>query len=86
MTLNAWPPGIPGTVRHNVLAKYIQDTAAKHGVDEVAQYNTKVEHVEKEGDHWNLRTSTLNLETLKNRTREWVSSLATSNIGRKLNL
>jgi hypothetical protein len=47
ITLNSWPPGTEQNVRHNVLAEYIQDTAAKTGVNEVAQFNTKVEHVVK---------------------------------------
>ncbi len=72
MTLNSWPPGTEQIVRHNILAEYIQDTAAKTGVDEVAQYNTKVEHVSKEGDHWKVRTSTLDGDKVEKITRDWV--------------
>lgn len=71
LTLNSWPPGTEQIVRHNILAEYIQDTAAKTGVNEVAQYNTKVEHVSKERDHWKVQTSTLNPETLIETNRDW---------------
>jgi cation diffusion facilitator CzcD-associated flavoprotein CzcO len=72
MTLNSWPPGTEQNVRHNVLAEYIQDTAAKTGVNDIAQYNTKVEHVSKEGNHWKVWTSTLDPGKLETRTRDWV--------------
>ncbi|TVY47036.1 Flavin-containing monooxygenase [Lachnellula occidentalis] len=70
-TLNSWPPGTEQIVRHNVLAEYIQDTAAKTGVEEVTQYNTKVERVEKRGGCWYVQTSTLDADTLEKKTRDW---------------
>jgi cation diffusion facilitator CzcD-associated flavoprotein CzcO len=73
ITLNSWPLGTEQHVRHNVLAEYIQDTAAKTGVNEVAQFNTKVEHVVKEGDHWKVQTSTLDAGKLEKTSRDWVS-------------
>jgi cation diffusion facilitator CzcD-associated flavoprotein CzcO len=74
LTLNSWPPGTEQIVRHNILAEYIQDTAAKTGVNEVAQYNTKVEHVSKEGDHWKVQTSTLQPGKLEKINKDWVST------------
>jgi cation diffusion facilitator CzcD-associated flavoprotein CzcO len=73
ITLNSWPPGTEQNVKHNVLAEYIQDTAAKTGVNEVAHFNTKVEHVVKEGDHWKVQTSTFDAGKLEKTSRDWVS-------------
>ncbi|TVY19863.1 Flavin-containing monooxygenase ustF2 [Lachnellula arida] len=70
-TLNSWPPGTEQIVRHNVLAEYIQDTAAKTGVEGITQYNTKVERVEKRGEYWDVRTLTLDADTLEKKTRDW---------------
>ena len=74
LKLNSWPPGTAQNVRHNILAEYIQDTAANTGVNEVAHYNTKVEHVSKERDHWKIQTSTLDVDTFQKTTSEWVST------------
>ncbi|PMD40932.1 dimethylaniline monooxygenase [Hyaloscypha variabilis F] len=71
ITLNSWPPGTEQNVRHNILAEYIQDTAAKTGVNEVAHFNTKVEHVVKEGGHWKVQTSTLDAGKLEKTNRDW---------------
>ena len=73
MTLNSWKPGTPQTVRHNVLAEYIQDTSSKTGVDEITLYNTKVEHVSKEHGKWKLRASTLDPGKNENTTKDWVN-------------
>lgn len=73
LKLNSWPPGTDLFVRHNVLADYIQDTAAKTGVDSITHFNTKVERVSKEHDHWKVRTSTLDTEKLEKTTKDWVS-------------
>ncbi|TVY45229.1 Flavin-containing monooxygenase [Lachnellula subtilissima] len=70
-TLNSWPPGTEQIVRHNVLAEYIQDTAAKTGVDGITRYNTRVDRVEKRGDYWEVRTTTLDPDTLEKKTRDW---------------
>lgn len=74
MSLNSWPPGTESTVRHNVLAEYIQDTAAKTGVNEIVQFNTAVEDVSKEGNYWKVRTSILEAEKHEKITKEWVST------------
>jgi cation diffusion facilitator CzcD-associated flavoprotein CzcO len=73
LSINSWPPGTEPIVRHNVLAEYIQDTAAKAGVNEVAQYNTKVERVSKEQGHWKVQTSTLDAGEIEATTKDWVS-------------
>jgi len=74
LTLSSWPPGTEPNVRHNILAGYIQDTAAKTGVNEVTRYNTKVEHVSKNGDYWKVQTSTLDGEELEKTTKDWVGN------------
>jgi hypothetical protein len=76
VTLNSWPPGTEPIVKHNVLAEYIQDTASKTGVDEVAQFNTKVERLSKEGNIWKIQTSTLEPGQLEKNVRNWVSHFA----------
>jgi len=73
VTLNSWPPGTEAIVKHNVLAEYIQDTATKTGVDEVAQFNTKVESLSKEGEIWRIQTSTLEAGRFQKIIRHWVS-------------
>jgi thioredoxin reductase len=73
LKLNSWPPGTEQNVRHNILAEYIQDTAAKTGVNEVAKYNTKVEKVSQGKDHWKIQTSTLDSGKTEKTTKNWVS-------------
>jgi len=73
LSLNSWPPGTEGNVRHNVLAEYIQDTAAKTGVNEIIQFNTAVEDVSKEGNYWKVRTCILEARKHEKTTKEWVS-------------
>jgi hypothetical protein len=58
------------------LLSIIQDTAEKSGVNEIAQFNTKVENVSKEDGHWKVRTSTLKNEDVEAKTRDWVSPRA----------
>ncbi|KAF9691130.1 hypothetical protein EKO04_010597 [Ascochyta lentis] len=58
-TLNKFPPGTEDFVSHSVLKDYIQDTAITTHVDAITKYNTEVQNVSKEGEKWNVRTSTL---------------------------
>lgn len=63
-TLNAWKAGTEQIVLHDVLAEYIQDTAAKTGVDGITQFNTRVDLVEKvekgqKGRKWHVKTTTV---------------------------
>ncbi len=54
------------------LLSIIQDTAEKSGVNEIAQFNTKVEIMSKEDGRWKVRTSTLKDEDVQAKTRDWV--------------
>ncbi|PVI00294.1 dimethylaniline monooxygenase [Periconia macrospinosa] len=58
-TLNSFPPGTPDVVSHSVLAAYIRDTSIKTGVHDVTKYNTSVQNLKKEGDHWTLDATSL---------------------------
>ncbi|KAF1847961.1 dimethylaniline monooxygenase [Cucurbitaria berberidis CBS 394.84] len=58
-TLNKFPTGTEDFVTHDVLKDYIQDTAAKTGVNDITQYDTEVKHVSKEGAKWIVETATL---------------------------
>lgn len=73
MTLNSWKEGTEQIVPHKVLAEYIQDTAAKTGVNEITHHNTKVERVFKEHKLWRVQTSTLDTEKKEKISRDWVS-------------
>lgn len=75
LTLNSWKPNTAPIVKHNVLKEYIQDTSVKSGVDPVTLYNTRVEHVSKVHNKWQVQTSTLAVDTStknKNQTNIWV--------------
>ena len=58
-TLNQFPAGTEDFVTHDVLKDYIQDTATKTGVHEIAQYDTEVKNISKEGAKWIVETATL---------------------------
>lgn len=76
MTINSWKPDTPEIVNHSVLKAYIQDTAAKEGIDAVTLYNTRVENAIKQGEKWRIETTTLsNSESgkLAKIARTWVS-------------
>ncbi|EME48931.1 hypothetical protein DOTSEDRAFT_58212 [Dothistroma septosporum NZE10] len=59
LTCQRWKPGTEEFVPHHVLAKYIQDTAAAHGVIEDISFNTRVNKVEKVGSKWELKIAKL---------------------------
>ncbi|KAF2474659.1 dimethylaniline monooxygenase [Lindgomyces ingoldianus] len=69
-TLSPFPSGTPDFVSHQVLKKYIQDTAVKAAVHDVTFYNTNVENVRKSGSKWNLEAVTLTPGPLGRPTRE----------------
>jgi hypothetical protein len=72
LSINSWPAGTPTFVRHQVLAQYIQDTAAKSGVHEDTIFNTEVKRVAKVGSYWKVETSTLNSATGQKTAKIWV--------------
>lgn len=59
VTLNAWPPGTPDFVGHQVIKEYIQDTAEKGGSEDVTIYGAKVTRVCKDGPVWRVSWVTL---------------------------
>lgn len=75
---NAWKPDTPGIVRHHVLAEYIQDTAFKRDLDDITQFNTRVDLVEKVGLIWQVKTTTLS--NGKKVSNVWVSVFTTVDI------
>ncbi|PKY01124.1 FAD/NAD(P)-binding domain-containing protein [Aspergillus campestris IBT 28561] len=54
LTFNAWPPGTPDFVSHQVIKEYIQDTAETGGSEEVTIYGAKVTRVCKVGPVWRV--------------------------------
>ena len=72
LSINSWPTGTLPFVRHNVLAEYIQDTAAKSGVHESTLYNTEVKKVVKDGNVWRVETSTWDAATRQTSAKTWV--------------
>lgn len=76
MTINNWKLGTEDIVRHEVLKDYIQDTVAKHDIDSVTVYNTRVEQVSQDGDRWRVQANTLGVSksgTFSKVAKTWVS-------------
>lgn len=49
---------------HNILAEYIQDTAAANGVLDAISFDTRVVHVEKDGPQWRVEFAKLSHDRL----------------------
>ena len=69
-TLNAFPPGTPDFVSHDVLKDYIQDTAFKTGVHELTRYNTEVKDLWRSDTTWSVDAVTLHTDKTGNVSRE----------------
>ncbi|TIA40929.1 dimethylaniline monooxygenase [Aureobasidium pullulans] len=54
-----WPPQTPDFVTHDVLATYIQDTAAANDVLSNISFRTRVDKAEKKGNKWEVQSSRL---------------------------
>ncbi|CZR66970.1 related to FAD dependent oxidoreductase [Phialocephala subalpina] len=54
-----WPEGTPDYVNVLVKQKYIQGYAERFGVVPLIQFNTRVERIQKVGEKWRVRTTTL---------------------------
>ncbi|KEQ72465.1 FAD/NAD(P)-binding domain-containing protein [Aureobasidium namibiae CBS 147.97] len=54
-----WKPNTPDFVTHDVLATYIQDTAAANDIFPNISFRTRVNKVEKRGTKWEISTSKL---------------------------
>ncbi|KAI4742251.1 dimethylaniline monooxygenase [Aureobasidium sp. EXF-12298] len=54
-----WKPDTPDFVTHDVLATYIQDTAAANDILSNLSFRTRVNKVEKRGTKWEVSTSKL---------------------------
>ncbi|THY11034.1 dimethylaniline monooxygenase [Aureobasidium pullulans] len=54
-----WPPQTPDFVTHDVLATYIQDTAAANDVLSNIKFRTRVDKVEKRERKWEVQSSKL---------------------------
>lgn len=72
MSLNSWKRETELYARHSVVAHYIQETAAKTGVDRTILHNTKVESVSKGQSGWKVHTLTWGTATGV-LPEEWVS-------------
>ena len=75
LKINLWPVSSADFVNHRVLNECIQDTSYKSGVNSKTRYNTRVEKVFKNGQVWNVQTSTLTAPRGASRRveRDWVS-------------
>ncbi|KAK6008143.1 hypothetical protein QM012_000046 [Aureobasidium pullulans] len=56
---HAWKPNTPDFVPHDVLATYIQDTAAANDILSSMSFRTRVTRVEKKGKKWEVSTAKL---------------------------
>lgn len=75
VSLGQWPPETGDFTTQNVLEEYIQGIAEEHGVNTVTQYQTRVEEVRKQENHWIVRTITLQAKSSSGRRlkeRRWV--------------
>lgn len=54
-----WPPQTPDFVTHDVLATYIQDTAAANDIFPNIKFRTRVDNAEKKGNKWEVQSSRL---------------------------
>jgi cation diffusion facilitator CzcD-associated flavoprotein CzcO len=54
-----WKPNTPDFVTHDVLATYIQDTAASNDILSAISFRTRVNKVEKKDTRWEVSTSRL---------------------------
>jgi cation diffusion facilitator CzcD-associated flavoprotein CzcO len=54
-----WKPHTPDFVTHDVLATYIQDTAASNDILPSISFRTRVNKVEKRENKWEVSTSKL---------------------------
>jgi cation diffusion facilitator CzcD-associated flavoprotein CzcO len=54
-----WKPDTPDFVTHDVLATYIQDTAASNDILSAISFRTRVNKVEKKHTKWEVSTSKL---------------------------
>jgi cation diffusion facilitator CzcD-associated flavoprotein CzcO len=54
-----WPSQTPDFVTHDVLATYIQDTAAANDVLSNISFKTRVDKAEKKGSKWEVQSSRL---------------------------
>jgi len=52
-----WPPQTPDFVTHNVLATYIQNTAAANDILSCISFQTRVDKAEKKGAKWEVQSS-----------------------------
>lgn len=59
LSCQKWKSGTGEFVPHHVLGSYIQDAAVTNGVLKSISFNTRVEHVEKQGDKWSVAVDKL---------------------------
>ncbi|KAG9665595.1 FAD/NAD(P)-binding domain-containing protein, partial [Aureobasidium melanogenum] len=67
-----WKPDTPDFVPHDVLATYIQDTAAANKILSLISFRTRVTKVEKKGEKWEISTAKLIDEDSEKEVRESV--------------
>lgn len=67
-----WKPDTPDFVPHDVLATYIQDTAAANKILSLISFHTRVTKVEKKGKKWRVSTAKLIDEDGEKEVRESV--------------
>ncbi|KAH0336033.1 FAD/NAD(P)-binding domain-containing protein, partial [Aureobasidium melanogenum] len=67
-----WKPETPDFVPHDVLATYIQDTAAANNILPLISFRTRVTRVEKKGGKWEVSTAKLVDEDGEKEVRESV--------------
>jgi hypothetical protein len=72
-----WKPNTPDFVTHDVLATYIQDTAALNDILPSISFRTRVNKVEKRDKKWEVSTSRLVDEAgekeIRNTVQVWPS-------------
>jgi ACS family pantothenate transporter-like MFS transporter len=74
-TLNPFPVGTEDYVSHSVLKDYIQDTAAKTGVQRITHYDTEVKKLSKVNGKWKVETVSLEYQPKGGVERKSTSSV-----------
>lgn len=79
-----WEPDTPDFVTHDVLATYIQDTAAANDILPNISFRTRVNKIEKKEKKWEVSTSKLVEEAGEKEIRNTVQVCASTKNGGKL--
>jgi cation diffusion facilitator CzcD-associated flavoprotein CzcO len=49
-----YPERTPENTKHDLLVNYVRGYVKRYGIDQLTEFNTRVENATKEGDKWKL--------------------------------